>query len=282
MRTITRTAVGARLQAMQYFGLPYTHVDNTTLNEKFDIVASLRPDNGQVPVNRIFCIGNRGHRVATGADGYPYTDELQHEPTDGSVYGPLPFVLRRVSDDLDPGTRAKYCLRRLETHGGQNYFAYYGKRLDLTGASPEMFYNTVNNNVTTRVPYVPTSANLNPTPPNIPPTGSVTTSGDYISVSVLCDLALSQIDIEALIEVSTILYGDERHAVVSELALVAGVDKTVTGPGPGSSTLNYLEAIEAQVTTLIADYHDLRYSNTGIDMKLNVGAVEPLLVTSAG
>lgn len=272
MRTITRTVYGARLQSLQFFGLPYTHVDNTTLNEKLGIFPDQRPSPGEIPRNRYFCISNRGHRLAVGADGFPLTDELPHQPSDGGPYGIVPFILRRASDDLDPATRSKYCLRRQEVHNGENFVAYYGKRFSLAGAEVGMFTNTVDAGVTTTVPFVPTSANLNPAPPSIPPTGSVTVSGDYMSVSTMVDLSMSETETAEFIEVAKILFGDERHAVISEIMTVAGCDRMLT-----AGSLTYNEVVEAQVTAFIADYHAVRYSNKGLDLTLDVGAVEPLL-----
>lgn len=278
MRTITRTIYGARLQSLQYYGLPYTHVDHTTLNEKFDIFPDQRPEPGEMPRNRYFCIGNRGHRLAVGADGLPLTDELQHQPHDGSLYNHLPFLLRRANEDLSPSDRAKYCLRKAVTYNGVNYIAYYGKRLDLTDITPQMLNNVVNSGITTTTPFIPSSSNLNPTVPSIPPTGSVVTSGNYQSVSTIINLDLNAQDIAELLEVAAIIYGDERNAIISEIGLVAGVDKILTAPGG----INYNEVVEAQITTYITDYHALRYSNNGLKLTLDVGAVEPLLVVSPG
>lgn len=277
MRTITRTIYGARLQSLQYFGLPYNHIPNTTLNEKLNIFPDQRPDPGEMPRNRYFCIGNRGHRLAVGADSFPLTDELQHQPSHGGPYGIVPFILRRASEDLDVPTRAKYGLRRLETHNGQNYIAYYAKRIDLSGVTAGMYMNAVEDGVTTTSPFVPNSGDLNPTPPSIPPTGSITTSGDHLSVSTLVDLSLSRSEIEEYIEAVKILYGDERYAVISEISMVAGCDKILTQSG-----LSYNEIVEAQITAHITDYHALRYSNNGLVLTADVGAVEPLFEVVSG
>lgn len=277
MRTITRTIYGARLQSLQYFGLPYNHVPNTTLNEKLNIFPDQRPDNGEMPRNRYFSIGNRGHRMAIGADSFPFTDELQHQPSDAAPFGIMPFVLRRATDDLDVATRSQYGLRRLETHNGQNYIAYYARRIDLTGVVAAMFNNDVENGITTKTPFVPSSGNLNPTPPSIPPTGSISTSGDYQSVTTLVDLSMAKADIEEYIEAVKIIYGDVRYAIISEIALVAGCDKILTAGG-----LTYNEVVEAQVTAHITDYHSLRYTNNGLVLTADVGAIEPLLEVVAG
>lgn len=278
MRTITRSVYGARLQSLQYFGLPYTHVNHTTLNEKFDIFADQRPEPGEMPRNRYYVLGKRGHRLAVGADGYSMTDELQHQPSDASLFDHMPFLLRRASEDLSPVDRAKYCLRKPLTHDGTNYIAYYGRRLDLSNIDTQMLNNVVTSGVTVTTPFAPSGANLNPTPPTVPTTGTIVTSGDYLSVSTMIDISMTQADIEEYINVAAILYGDERYAIISEIGLVAGVDKVLTAAGG----LNYLEVVDAQITTFITDYHAVRYSTNGLTLTLDVGAVEPLLVASPG
>ena len=278
MRTITRTVYGARLQTLQYFGLPYTHINHTTLNEKFDVFPDQRPEVGEMPRNRYYCIGNRGHRLAVGADGSPITDELQHQPSDASLFNFLPFIMRRADEDLSSGDRAKYCLRKAVTYGGVNYIAYYGKRLNLTDVTVQMLNNVVDEGVTTVTPFTPTGSNLNPTPPNIPPTGSIVTSGDFLAVSALIDLDLDAEAIAEIVECAAIIYGDERMAIISEVALVAGVDKILTA----TAGFNYNEVVEATVTAFLTDYQAVSYSNSGLKLTLDVGAVEPLLVTAPG
>lgn len=278
MRTITRTVYGARLQSLQYFGLPYAPVANTTLNEKLNIFPDQHPSNSEMPCNRYFCVGNRGHRNVTAADGAQYMDPLQHQPSDASLFGLMPLILRRVSDDLDIPTRAKYGLRRIEEHGGLNYVAYYGRRMDFLGVSSQMLFNHVEDGVKTTSPFVPNSGNLNPIPPVIPPSGSVSTSGDFLSVSTKVSLSFNEFEIAEYIEAAKIIYGTESLAIVSEIGIVAGVDKILTDGG-----LTYNEIVDAQITAFIDGYHQLNYTMSNLTIEADVGATQPLLeVISAG
>lgn len=277
MRNITRTVYGARLQSLQYFGLPYTPVASTTLNEKLNIFPDQHPSNSEMPCNRYFCIGNRGHRNAVSADGFEYQEALQHQPSDASLFGLMPFVLRRVTDDLDIPSRARYGLRRIEEHGGLNYVAYYGRRMDLVGVASQMLFNHVENGVKTFTPFVPNSGNLNPTPPVIPPTGSVTTSGDFLSVSTKVSLSFDEVDIGEYIEATKIIFGDEKFAIISEIGIVAGCDKILT-----SGSLTYNEIVDAQVTAFIDGYHPLNYTMAGLSIEADVGATQPLLEVVTG
>jgi hydrogenase maturation factor HypF (carbamoyltransferase family) len=98
-----------------------------------------------------------------------------------------------------------------------------------------------------------------------------------MSVSTLVTLSLDADEVADYLEAAAIIYGDERYAIISEIGLVSGVDKILTSGG-----INYNEVVDAQITTHITDYHALRYSNNGLTLVLDVGAVEPLLITSAG
>jgi hypothetical protein len=277
MHIITRTIYGSRLQSQLLLGLPYTPAANTTLNERFDVQAGIAPPNGEVPRVRYFGIGNGGHRNMTGADGIPYVSPIQHSPADACAYRPLPFLLREPSNDLTVTERQKYAMRKEEVINGQNYIAYYLKRMDFSDVVPQMLHNSVADGVTTTTPFVPSGANLNPTPPAISPTGVVTTSGDYLSTSALLGLGFTAADVAELVEVARIMYDNELYAVISEIMLVAGVDKIVTATGPGGVNFNYEEAIAATVVTHITAHYSVGYTNNGFDYDLDLGATEPLV-----
>ncbi len=282
MRIITRTIYGSRLQTALLLGLPYTAVPNTTLNEKFAVQSGVAPNNNAVPRVCYFGIGNGGHRNLAGADGIPYTSPIQHDPGDAALYRHLPFLLRDPNNDLDATQRLKYGMRKQIVVGGLNYIAYYLKRLELNNVEPVMMHNTVQEGTTTSVPFVPTSANLNPVPPAIPPTGVVTTNGDYLSTSAVLRLDFSAQDVAELVNVAKLMYDNELLAVISEICLVAAVPQIVTAQGPGNTQFNYTEAIAAQITTHITSHYSVGSTNQGFDFGLELGATEPLLGIATG
>lgn len=281
MHTITRTIYGSRLQTLLLLGAPFTHIENTTLNERFDVQAGVLPPNGEVPAVRYFCIGNGGHRHLIGPDGFPLTDDVQHSPADAALYRHLPFLLRELDNDLTILERQKYAMRKIITVGGTDYIAYYLKRIDFSGSAVTLQYNDVTDDAVSTTPFIPTGANLNPTPPPIPPVGVITTTGDYLSTSAILGLDFSAADVAELINVANLLYNNELYAVISEIGLVAGVDRTVTASGPGGS-INYVEALMATITTHITAYNSVSYNNNGFDYDLELGAVEPLVGVAAG
>lgn len=279
MKNITRTIYGSMLQEQLLFGLPFTLVPNTTLNEKFTTQAGVLPNTGDRPRVGYYCIGNGGHQNLVGANGRPYSSPIQHSPGDAALYSHMPFLIRDPSNDLDVTTRQKYALRQLiQSPGGTNYIAYWLKRMDMTNVAPKMMQNHVVDGNTISDPFIPTGANLNPTPPPIPPTGGgvVTTTGDYLSTSAVVGLDFSAQDVAELVNVAKILYNNELLAVISEIGLVSAADKIVTGTGAGNQQFNYLEAVCAQICTHIGGYWPVSYMNQGFDFGLEVGSTEPL------
>lgn len=282
MQIITRTVYGADLQNTLYFKLPYTFKENTTLNEKFGVQAGVVPAVGVIPTVNYYAIGNGGHRNSTGADGQPFTSPIQHSAEDAALYKHLPFIVREVSNDLDVVTRQKYAMRKEILVNGLPYIAYYLKRLDFTGVSTAMTHNTVVDGVTTTVPFVPTGANLNPVAPAIPPTGVVTTNGDFLATSAILRLDFSATDVAELINVATTLFDNELYAVISEIALVSGVDRVVTALDSTGTQFNYNEAIVAQIVTHITRHYSVGSANGGFDFALELGATEPLIGVTTG
>lgn len=277
MKIITRTIYGARLQNNLLLGLTHDLVANTTLNERLGIQAGVQPGAGISPAGRYWCIGSGGHRNMTGAGGKPYTSPINHRATDAAPFELTPFVMRQVNDDLTATQRENYGLRKLVEFDGVNYFAYYLKRLNMTGVKSVMEQTTVTDGVSTKTPFVPNSSNLNPVPPELPSTGVVTTTGNYVSTTATIPIAFTAFDVNELMNVAKILYGDELFAVISEIGIVAGVDKVVSTPGSGNATFNFKEVIVAQIISHITSYHSVGFTNEGFDFKVELGATEPLI-----
>lgn len=283
MRKITPTIYGSKLQTSLLLGLPFTIDTNSTLNEKFDIQAGVAPPNNELPRVRYLAIGNGGHTVVSGGDGIPYTSPLTHRARDAALFNHLPFVLREVTNDLTISERGNYGLRREETHNGKQYYAYYLKRLPIAEETlAEMHYTSVEDGVSTTTPFVPTTADLNPEPPELPSTGVITSNGDYLSASAIIPIDFAAKDVNELINVAKIIYGNENLALISEFALCSGADRTVSGQGAGGTQFNYKEAVGVQVAMHVTAYYPVGFTNEGFEFKLQVGKTEPLIGNTEG
>lgn len=276
MQEFVRTAAGAALQTAQLLGKPVVIQANSSLNQKFDIQATVAIADTDHPVMKYVTIGNGGVRVTTGVNGIAILKSVQHSPQHAALYSHLPFILRLPNDDLDPGQRANYRLRRLETHDSVSYVAYYLKLMDLSASVPQLELRSVTDGVTTSTPYVPTLADLNPTPPPMDNNNVVQTTGDYIASTAKVPFTLNAWEIEEFLNVCNIIYGDDGYAMISELGICSGVDRTVTGDFNGTSA-GYTEAIGVQICTFMNTSIPVKFINTSFSLMLDTGSLEPLL-----
>lgn len=277
MQNATRTVYGAYIQTCLLLGVPPVYPEHSTLNEKFGIQSGVLPTSEQFPRLRYYTIGNKGHQLVVGAQGIPKPEPVQHRATDAALFGHLPFVLRPVANDLTAGERARYALRREETHEGVRYAAYYLRRMDMTNVVPAMEYKVVSGGTEQTSPFVPNSSNLNPTAPQVNNTGVNVTSGDYVSASGRLGLIINEAEAAELLNVAKVIYDDEGYAIISEIGLCTGVDKVVQVTSSAGGTFNFNEAIGVQIATHVSGMYPMVFSNTGVTIALNVGATEPLL-----
>lgn len=277
MEAIVRTVYGANLQTAQLLGVPFQVVPNSTLNDKFNISNAIVLNSTDMPRMQYVSIGNGGHRMkVTGTNTLQVPEPIQHRTTDAALYSHLPFVLRPIGNDLTASERERYALRRLETIAGEDYFAYYLRRMDLTGVAAQMEYKTVVADVTTATPFIPTAGNLSPTPPVVVTGGSVSTSGDYVTASAIVYFNLDAFDIAEILNACNIIYGSEDYAIISEIGLCSGVDKIVTALDSLGTGFNFNEVIAAQIVSHISSFHALRFTSSGVNTLFDVGATEPL------
>ena len=276
MEHVTRTVYGSFLQTCLKLKIPHVVAQFTTLNEKLGIQSGVLPAPGTYPSVSYYCLGNKGHTSQIGADGIGLNIVAQHRATDAALFNQLPFVLRPITEDLTVSERSNYALRRVETHGGDSYIAYYLRRINKTGTVAEMQYRSNTNGTITVTPFVPTADNLSPTPVVIPDTGVSTLTGDYVTVTAEVDISLSAWEVAELINVAEVLYGDSNYAIISELGICSGVDKMITVTPSVGSSFNFNEAIGVQINTHVAVLNMLTSSNSGVMRILGLGTNDPL------
>ncbi len=276
MEHVTRTVYGSYLQTCLKLRITHVIPPYTTLNEKLGIQSGVTPSPGVYPAVSYFCIGNKGHQSQVGADGIGLNVVAQHRATDAALFNQIPFVLRDVNNDLTTVERAKYALRREETHDGQAYVAYYLRRIDKTSVIAEMQYRSNINGEVLVTPFVPTADNLNPTPVEIPSSGSATLAGDYVTVTAEVDVSLTEWEVAELLNVADIIYSDSSYAIISEIGLCSGADKVITVTPSVGTPFNFNEAIGVQISSHIAVMNMVKYSNGGVARILGLGTNDPL------
>ncbi len=274
---ITRTLSSGYLQTHKYLGLsPYKPIKNSTLNEKFAVMADVLPSNQQIPNCRYMVIGNMGHRNVRGPDGADESEVIIHRANHNALYNHIPFVMRLEGNDLTASQRANYCLRVIENHDGKNYIVYYARRFDVSMVKPQLIEIEILNGVSVTKPYIPTIDDLNPERPEISNNGTVVGSNKNISTSAIVTIDLTAEDVHEIVSAHRIRTGSNRSPVISEIGICSGVDK-LNDAISGAGSFQYNEVIACQINTFIASNHPIGYNSSGLTLRLDVGATEPTL-----
>ncbi len=276
---ITHTAWGQFIQAQLLMSNPNTPIilqPNTTLNEKLNIMETSRLDiNDKVNV-QWYCIGHGGHQILKSSNGIDYPDSVKRDPLEASLYDMVPFVLRQKNQDLTEEEARQYRLKRIETHGGVEYYAYYLKRMTIED-KPKVLIETTVDGVKQVKPYTVTEANLSPHKPTLSPREVVSASNTKVRVSIGASINFTEQDTENLKEVFKILYGTSKITLISEIGIVAGSDVANVSVA-GGRTGNELKG--ATVVSILSVYHALHFSNNGFEERLELGEKTPLATTS--
>lgn len=276
---VVRSALGSLIQTGQYLAKDIPAYANSTLNQKLGINADIDLAAGEIPSVKYLAIGNGGHDFIVGANGRPKWDTVLHEPRHTALYNQLPFVLRLPANDLPSADRRKYRLRRMETHGGVQYVAYYLRVLDVSQTAPILELRHIEDGITTASAYSPTIEDLNPVPPVISTGSLVTATADYVASTAKVPFVMTPSEVTEFMDAVRIIEGEDGYAIISEVATVSGVDRAVQGTFFGQS-VSYTEAIRAQITAFISSAWVMESQTDGITMNIDVGNVEPLV--SAG
>nr|DAN71470.1 MAG TPA: hypothetical protein [Caudoviricetes sp.] len=107
---------------------PYVVYDNTTLNEKHNVLPTrhmvANHKHPEYPILRYFAIGIGGIPIIEDVNQYRYS---QHSPLDAALFKQIPFAIKPVDNDFLPSERDKYRIRVPMDIRGEKYWAYYLK-----------------------------------------------------------------------------------------------------------------------------------------------------------
>lgn len=271
-----RSIQGAYLQTANLLGIDPVIKPNSTLNQKYSIFQDEIYLPNQQPSIKYITIGNGGHRASVGADGIPLINPVPHSPRHTALYAHMPLVVREPSDDLSASERLKYRLRTTKTFNGISYVCYYAKVLDLSGVVPGMELRNNTDGVITSSVFSPSIADMNPTKPNIPPNGNITSTGNYLAAAARVTFTLTKSEIDEVLHGANIMYGGDQYAFISEIGLCSGVDRTLLGNFNGVAT-SYTEAVGVTIVNFINTAIPAFTINSSIEQVIDIGATEPLL-----
>jgi len=122
-----KTLYCSALQTSAVLGLPHTVLPNTDLNT-FHHIGSPTPINR--PLMNYFAIGLSPKKEVV--NGIYNVGKTPHTPLDGNVYQPIPIRFVKESLDLSSFERQAYRFRKVIPVNGENYVAYFIKKLGVS------------------------------------------------------------------------------------------------------------------------------------------------------
>lgn len=277
MRTVVNTLWSSDLLTAQRIGAVYDPDPYTTVNEALNVAENQKLRPGDYPKLGLMIAGIGGHSAAVGVDNIPITAPLDHKVKDAITFKPLPFVIRPRAEDITRDQRVRYALRKEITINGSVYYAYYGRRLDLTDVVPRRKRTWIDEEGKRQVEdYQPDQSSINPQPDTMSSTGTNITSGEAYYSSAIIKVSFTEADVRELLNVAKILYGDERYAIISEIGFCTNGNQTISISTPAGNE-NFNEAIACQVASFVTAKYEMLYSKQGFDFDAELGAIEPVV-----
>ena len=284
-QTVTNTGIGNMISKCCNTGQQLTIPQWSTLNEFYGILAeeSLGVKNGRDFYLKYFGIGVRGsNAIGTDSRGVSIIKVNQHQPIDANLFVPIPFLARLLTEDVDNITRAKFRMRVVENIDGVDWVFYYLKLIDFTNYDPTqlLISRDPNTGEETPVKFIPVKDSLfNPQPVDFTSTGNVPTSNTYQNSSAILGCSLSALDLAEIVNACLVKFKDTNYASISELALAYGIDTQTAGQISQGATIQYTEVMSAIFAHYITERDGRNANNnTVIDMPIDHGASEPMLV----
>ena len=270
---------GLDFQTRLMFGLDTTPEENESLNELWGVHPDLTPrPTDKPPFIQYFAIGNKGHRNVVIGDGYQSTELNQHRTSDAGLFEYVPFIARRIADDLSTEERRNYGMRVPREINGEAWVLYYFKVIDLSSTAVEKTKVTVNNGVETIEPFNAESSDLTPTPPDVPNPGNNPVNGTTLFALANVPIHLTALELSEVRTACELVFGNTAYAHISEIQLIRATKRPaelldINFQGTG---VNYDEAIQAVGCFFISGSWPIRFMDE-LDFTIDGGGGVPLL-----
>ena len=267
--TSQRTLFAIDLEQYMLFNQPYTPLENTTLNEKFNVLPGVTLGTNSYPYLNMFVIGIGGNNNITGEDSYKFS---QHSPLDGALFEHVPFIVRDANNDLTDVEKVNYRLRVVDNSG---FICYYGKVITAPTIQSDFYVikttkdATDNTQATMSTLDMTSSDILDPKPKSRSLSYDTATNIDYITKMNKIEFALTVNDITEIKEGCTKL--GKKSDIITELGICTSLDY---------KTGSYTEAIYAQIAFHIGVDFNLATSlqnNQSIQKSIELGGLEPFI-----
>jgi len=268
-----KTIHHTKLELLERLKIAFAVDQYSTLNEKFNILTSESVPADEYPSIGYIAIGRGGHRNAVGVGDQGLTDTIEHSPTDAALKEHMPFIMREVANDLSVAEREKYRVRVEQDINGTMYALYYLRKMDFVSSNTETRVIEVANGViTSDEEYVPSVTNLDPPMVLVSNTLPNGTDGRFIVVKANISMELDSSDIQEIINAVRILHNNDlRYATISEVGIVSGFEKDITG--------GFKELTHAQIMNFVSTHQPLQFSPTRVKLSYSLSNTFRLLPT---
>lgn len=273
MESVVKTIYHTELMLSHIKGSTFTPLPNTTLNEKFNILEDGVNEDVPNPTLKYFCIGNGNIRTLDTDDDITL-HYGNHNVIDGALYNHIPFITRKLTEDIGIDDKLLYRLRKIHVIDGIEYVAYYMKLIPDNKVSSRILKITSEYDTMPKIEEYNynDSKILNPVPTE-DTVNIEDTSTTYVTCSDQITLTLNNTEISEInnaIEVLK-LNADNNNNTINEIALCTGSDFL--------NTSDYtMEVIKAQVMFFVDSDYDLQTLlnvDGHIEREIEVGGMQP-------
>ena len=245
MHKFTRTIYSIMLECLKSVGAPFTLLDASTLNEKYDLPVF----SDEYPKIQYFGIGLDYHDLVDSPT-LDFTDPL-HGATDGDVFRPVPLLVRPTTIGLTDAEKARYRIRVIRVINGIEYIVCYLRKINyiapytnvyaITHTPENDFLDSIDLNKIHALSPVPKFRNCSDT--NI----------KFASFDMKLKINLNAGDMVELKNAISIMYGDVDEDYITrigEVCLYHGVDVTT---GSITEAASVQAAYFSRVREIISD-----------------------------
>ena len=220
----SRTPIGIYLNLCKQYGITPDVPTYTTLNEKFNVLPGVIPNDLDDLETKYIAIGNGGLVTGDASDDNAIAiTPARRKPQALSLYNHIPFIMRPLDEPLNQVERRKYRMEVVETYNGVQYQVFYLKTLDQIATKPTMELITYDESGRTSTAYVPSQEALFPThPANTPVQDGIR---EVLSVQLKISFELNETDVAEIINAIGIIYGRAGYGMISEIGLISGADE---------------------------------------------------------
>lgn len=270
MYKVTKTIYATELAAAHLTNTEYAIHEDTTLNEKFNVL-NVGIDNKILPTVEYISIGLSPTVIDASIDIEAY----RHVPTNACLFYHVPFVLKPINEDLSFIEQSKYRLRSEVEINGSKYIAYYLKKINLSNIERSTLYVTTEDGGMLVDNFI--STNISPLAPKLQYKESIEEENiKYVVSSTQMNISFDVNELYEIRNACKIMYPD-NPSIIGEVGLCSGVEGILG---------NRTEAGKVQLNFVAKTIINLDVTDDEVNtidpktLKIEIGGMEPVVVSS--